>query len=186
MCCGLTIIQCMWRVPKIHLGQPIIQQIITLRSRQNGRHFADGLIKCIFLNENVWISTKIWQIFVPKGPIDNIQALIEIMPWCRPSFIWANDGYITDAYMRHSASMSYTAGKTIQLEAISESKVHGANMGPTRVLSAPDGPHVDPSDFAIRDVSYPHLPAQAKTTRPGLTQCSSLGKCLLVCPFDNC
>ena len=25
-----------------------------------------------------------------------------------------------------------------------ESKVHGANMGPTWVLSAPDGPHVGP------------------------------------------
>ena len=30
-------------------------------------------------------------------------------------------------------------------------KVHGANMGPTWVLSAPDGPHVGPMNFAIRD-----------------------------------
>ena len=30
------------------------------------------------------------------------------------------------------------------------SKVHGANMGPTWVLSAPDGPHVCPMDLAIR------------------------------------
>ena len=28
---------------------------------------------------------------------------------------------------------------------------HGANMGPTWVLSAPDGPHVGPMNFAIRD-----------------------------------
>ena len=28
-------------------------------------------------------------------------------------------------------------------------KVHGANMGPTWVLSAPDGPHVVPINFAI-------------------------------------
>ena len=27
----------------------------TLRPRQNGRHFADDIFKCIFLNENVWI-----------------------------------------------------------------------------------------------------------------------------------
>ena len=34
---------------------------------------------------------------------------------------------------------------------IPDSKVHGANMGPTWVLSAPDGPHVGPTNFAIRD-----------------------------------
>ena len=31
-----------------------------------------------------------------------------------------------------------------------DSKVHGANMGPTWVLSAPDGPHVVPINFVIR------------------------------------
>ena len=30
-------------------------------------------------------------------------------------------------------------------------KVHGANMGPTWVLSAPDGAHVGPMNLAIRD-----------------------------------
>ena len=32
----------------------------------------------------------------------------------------------------------------------SDSKVHGANMGPTWVLSVPDGPHVGPMNLAIR------------------------------------
>ena len=31
-----------------------------------------------------------------------------------------------------------------------DSKVHGANIGPTWVLSAPDGPHVGPVNLAIR------------------------------------
>ena len=31
-----------------------------------------------------------------------------------------------------------------------DSKVHGANMGPTWVLSALDGPHVGPMNLAIR------------------------------------
>ena len=31
-----------------------------------------------------------------------------------------------------------------------DSKVHGANMGPTWDLSAPDGPHVGPMNLAIR------------------------------------
>ena len=36
----------------------------------------------------------------------------------------------------------------------SDSKVHGANMGPTWVLSAPDGPHVGHMNFAIRDTMF--------------------------------
>ena len=56
----------------------------TLRPRQNGRHFADDIFKCIFLNENVWIPIKISLKFVPKGPINSIPALVQIMAWCRP------------------------------------------------------------------------------------------------------
>ena len=33
-----------------------------------------------------------------------------------------------------------------------DSKIHGANMGPTRVLSAPDGLHVGPMNLAIPEV----------------------------------
>ena len=33
---------------------------------------------------------------------------------------------------------------------VPHSKVHGVNMGPTWILSAPDGPHVDPMNLAIR------------------------------------
>ena len=36
--------------------------------------------------------------------------------------------------------------------AVPDSKVHGANMGPTWVLSAPDGPHVGTMNRAIWDV----------------------------------
>ena len=55
----------------------------TLRPRKIGRHFAD-IAKCIFLNENVYISIKISLYFVPKGPINNIPALVQIMAWRRP------------------------------------------------------------------------------------------------------
>ena len=58
-------------------------QFNTLRPRQNGRHFPDDIFKCIFLNENVWISIKISLKFVPKVPIDNIPALVQIMAWRR-------------------------------------------------------------------------------------------------------
>ena len=57
--------------------------INTLRPRQNGGHFPDDIFKCIFLNENAWISIKISLKFVPKGPINKIPALFQIMAWRR-------------------------------------------------------------------------------------------------------
>ena len=45
---------------------------------QNGRHFADDIFKCIFMN-----SLK----FVPKGPIINQSALVEAMAWRRSGAI---------------------------------------------------------------------------------------------------
>ena len=56
----------------------------TLRPRQNGRHFADDVFKCIFLNDNVWILHQISLKFVPKGPINNIPSFVQIMAWRRP------------------------------------------------------------------------------------------------------
>ena len=56
----------------------------TLRPRQNGHHFPDDIFKWIFLNQNIWISLKIPLKFVPRGPINNIPALVQIMAWRRP------------------------------------------------------------------------------------------------------
>ena len=53
----------------------------TLEPRQNGGHFADEVFKWVFFNENVWISIKISLKFAPKGPINNILALIQKMEW---------------------------------------------------------------------------------------------------------
>ena len=50
--------------------------INTLRTRQNGRHFADDPFKRIFLNETIAISIKISLNFFPKGPINIIPALV--------------------------------------------------------------------------------------------------------------
>ena len=59
------------------------QGLNTLRPRQSGRPFADDTFKPIFLNENVRISIEILLKFVPKGPINNIPALVQIMTWRR-------------------------------------------------------------------------------------------------------
>ena len=56
----------------------------TLRPRQDGRHFADDIFKWVFLNEDLWISINVSLKFVPKDPINNIPALVQIMAWRRP------------------------------------------------------------------------------------------------------
>ena len=57
----------------------------SLRPRQNGRHFADDIFKCIFLNENVWIPIEMSLKVVSKSQINNIPALVQIMAWRRSS-----------------------------------------------------------------------------------------------------
>ena len=61
----------------------LFKLINTLKPRRNEQHFADDIFKRIFFNENVWISIEISLKFVPKGPINNIPALVQIMVWRR-------------------------------------------------------------------------------------------------------
>ena len=61
-----------------------IYKLNTLRPRQNRRHFADDIFKCIFFNENAWIALKISLKFVPKVRINNIPSLVQIMAWRQP------------------------------------------------------------------------------------------------------
>ena len=54
--------------------------------------------------------------------------------------IWAYSGHIIAlSYYNHGIILIYP-----------DSKIHGASMGPTWVLSAPDVPHVGPMNPAIR------------------------------------
>ena len=70
--------------------------------------------------------------------------------------------YITREYKQHHSfaliinvhNLSSAGHMHIQnsrLVITPDSKVHGSYMGPTWVLSAPDGPHVGPMNLAIRD-----------------------------------
>ena len=52
-----------------------------IEAKAKWRRFADDTFKCIFLNENVIISMKIPLKFVPKAPIINNPALVQIMAW---------------------------------------------------------------------------------------------------------
>ena len=67
-----------------HLCGPfLLKWFNTLRPRQNGRHFADDTFNYVFMNENVRISIKFSLKFVPKVPINNIPALVQILAWRR-------------------------------------------------------------------------------------------------------
>ena len=70
---------------KPHTWADKLQRCInTLRPSQNGRRVADDTFERIFVNENVRISIQISLKFVPKGPINNIPGLVQIMAWRRP------------------------------------------------------------------------------------------------------
>ena len=54
---------------------------------------ADDNFKCIFLYENDIIPIRISLKFVPRSPMDNMLALVQIMAWRRPGdklIIWTN------------------------------------------------------------------------------------------------
>ena len=86
----------------------------TLRPRRNWRHFADDILKWIFLNENVWIPIKISLKFVPQCPINNIPALVQIMAWRRPGASHYLDKWWLD-YRRIYASLGLNELKTRSL-----------------------------------------------------------------------
>ena len=75
---------------------------------QNGRHFTDDMFKCIFMNEYIAVSIEISLMFVPKCPINNIPALVQIMAWRHPGDTPFSEPVIVSlpTPMRHSASVS--------------------------------------------------------------------------------
>ena len=73
-------------------------------SFQNGNHSAENIFRCIFMNQKICIFIKISLKFVPKVPIDNNRALVQIMAWRRPGDKPLSEPMLTrftDAYMRH-------------------------------------------------------------------------------------
>ena len=70
---------------------------------------ADGMFKWIFLNKNGIIPIQISLKFVPRSPIDNKLALVQVMAWRRTGDKPSPEPMVTsfsDAYMRHSGEMS--------------------------------------------------------------------------------
>ena len=77
-----------WRILRIYgLLTPQCYRyasVNTLRPRKKWPPFPDDIFKYIFINENVLNSVKISLKLVPRGPINNIPALVQIMAWRRP------------------------------------------------------------------------------------------------------
>ena len=63
-------------------------------------NLADSISNIIFLKENIWISLN----FVPKGPIANEPASVQVMAWRRTGNKPLPEPILTQfigAYMRH-------------------------------------------------------------------------------------
>ena len=58
-------------------------QLKHFEAKKNRRRFAADTLKCILLNENVWILIGISLKYAPWGRIDNDPALVQIMAWRR-------------------------------------------------------------------------------------------------------
>ena len=70
---------------------------------------ADENFKCIFINKNDRIPFGIPLKFVPKSPIDNKPALVQVMAWHRTGnkpLLEVMLNQFTDAYMWHKGEMS--------------------------------------------------------------------------------
>ena len=70
---------------------------------------ADDIFDCIFLNENDRFPIQISLKYVPRSPIDNKPALIQVMAWRRTGDKPLPEPMMTqfiDAYMRHQKDES--------------------------------------------------------------------------------
>ena len=59
---------------------PGASELTHLPTGQDGRHFVNNIFKRIFLKD---ISIKILLKSIPRVPIDNEPAMVQVMAWCR-------------------------------------------------------------------------------------------------------
>ena len=78
-------ISCMFRSPLLTpFNDNILNTIVKTHFRRDRMvTISDGILKYIFLNENIWILNHISFKHIPCGLIENMSALVQIMAWCR-------------------------------------------------------------------------------------------------------
>ena len=90
-------------------GDCMVGAINTLNLRQKGCHLTDSNFEFILLYENCCILIKISQKLVPKCPVYNKQALVQIMMWHQTGDKPSSEpmvAYFSDVYMWHSVNES--------------------------------------------------------------------------------
>ena len=75
--------------PRLHWGHSVSSVTFQARLTHWGRDKMADIFQTTFSHafswmKNVWIFIKISMKFVPKGPIDKIPSLVQIMAWRRP------------------------------------------------------------------------------------------------------
>ena len=126
-----------------------------MEARQSGHRFADDISKFSYLNESVYILIKFPLKFIIQSPIDNKSAL----GWGWGNISRARCKIIESPLLKQLGKRSpglgtesgdWIAVRTLHVRRRSvflfrgvnpDSKGHGANMGPTWVMSAPCWPH---------------------------------------------
>ena len=104
------------------------ENVHTLRPRQNGRRFADDTFKCIFLNENVRILIKISLKFVPKGPINNNPALVQIMAWRQSGDKPLSEPMMVSLLMHICVTRPQWVNQTLSLQKMLLSHIRGIKL----------------------------------------------------------
>ena len=113
----------------------------------------------LFLQFSSLMSSMIWVLnpvmllsSLPLGCSHDCPIASDETLWCVCKYI--KSVRARDAYMRQQPKPSLVQIIAYRLIGDPDSIVHGANMGPTWVLSATDGPHVGPMNLTIRESSY--------------------------------
>ena len=97
-----------------------------------------------------------WLLGPCRRHVLSLNLITQVMAWC---LVWPSHNPNLAYYDLHVPSLLHiqcdiSSWISKCLLSIPDSTVHGANMGPTWVLSVPDVPHVDPMNFAIRDILW--------------------------------
>ena len=115
-----------------------------------GQNKMATVLLATYSNQKFCISIQISLKFVHEGPINIKPTLAQIMDWLVPKRRQTIIGNNHNGLICQHCFMWWFG---IELRPYPDSKVHGANMGPTWVLSAPDGPHVGHMNLAIRAIA---------------------------------
>ena len=114
-----------------------------------------------------------------RGSI-NICGILLTVTLLNPEKYWCKVSMASRSCYSSLVCQSTAKYKIFTMRQGSDNKVHGANMGPTWVLSDPDGPHVGPMSLAPRRVHDHPIP-----TNKGLDHHYACGYHIALCQAIN-